>query len=142
MTEMNPQPSIYSSIVSALASGLAFMGLDLIWLGFVAKPIYDENLASLRAEEVNWTAAILFYVMYITVIQLYAIRPSSSVSQAAGKGAGMGFFAYATYELTNWAVIANWPSGIVLIDILWGIVLTSSCAAAGAVVNLYLLKKR
>ena len=36
----------------------------------------------------------------------------------------MGLFAYGTYELTNWAVIQDWPAGLVVVDMLWGVVLT------------------
>ena len=125
------KPSIKNSIISAIASGLAFMILDLIWLGIIAKPIYDKYLLELRAPSVVWSAAIMFYIMYITVIQIHAIRPAVSLRDAAKRGAGMGFFAYATYELTNWAVITGWPAGLVWIDILWGIVLTAGSAAAG-----------
>jgi uncharacterized membrane protein len=46
-------------------------------------------------------------------------------------GALFGFFTYATYELTNLATLADWPLGIVFIDIAWGIVLTASVAFAG-----------
>jgi uncharacterized membrane protein len=65
------------------------------------------------------------------VVTLFASLPSVTVSQAAKRGAGVGWLAYATYELTNWAVIEGWPASIVAIDIIWGVVLTSLVAAAG-----------
>ena len=51
-----------------------------------------------------------------------------SVSYAFIYGALYGFFTYMTYELTNLAVLKDWPIGIVAIDILWGTVLSSLVA--------------
>jgi uncharacterized membrane protein len=43
----------------------------------------------------------------------------------------MGLFAYATYDLTNWAVLRDWPPSIVPVDIIWGIGLTGVAAMVG-----------
>ncbi|RXL64049.1 DUF2177 family protein, partial [Citrobacter sp. AAK_AS5] len=43
----------------------------------------------------------------------------------------LGFVAYATYDLTNWAVIRDWPAILVPIDLAWGVVLTPLAALAG-----------
>ena len=126
---------------SAVASGLAFFALDLLWLGVVAQPIYAKHLGLLKAENVVWPAAILFYLMYITAIQVHAIWPVHTGRESLKRGASRGFFAYATYELTNWAVIENWPSEIVVIDIAWGVILTGLCALAGFKVKSFLLNR-
>ncbi|MBN2236236.1 MAG: DUF2177 family protein, partial [Bacteroidales bacterium] len=42
-----------------------------------------------------------------------------------------GIFTYATYDLTNLATLKGWPIQIVLIDIIWGAVLTSVVSLAG-----------
>ena len=104
--------------------------IDLLWLGVIAQPIYDEALGPLKRQQVYWPAAIAFYVMYIGAIVIHAVVPATSVKDGARRGAGLGFVAYATYELTNWAVIANWPSGLVGIDIIWGVILTGAVGAA------------
>lgn len=116
---------------AAVAVGGVMLVLDLLWLGVVGKPIYDEALGDLRAKETVLIAAGLFYLQYVLVVTLFASLPSVTVSQAAKRGAGVGWLAYATYELTNWAVIEAWPASIVAIDIIWGVVLTSLVAAAG-----------
>jgi len=105
--------------------------LDLIWLGWVAQPIYNEALGALRAQNTVLVAAVLFYVQYIVVIVFFAVLPTKSLKQAARRGAGIGWVAYATYELTNWAVIEGWPPILVPIDILWGLFLTTLVAIAG-----------
>ena len=107
------------------------LALDLLFLGVVAAPLYDRWLGPLRAAQVNGLAAALFYGMYLGAVLIHAVLPASDVGAAAKRGAGLGFVAYATYELTNWAVIAGWPAALVPLDIGWGVVLTGSVAAAG-----------
>ena len=119
---------------AALTVTLIFLVLDLLWLGVVASSIYSENLGDLRAKDVVWVAAGLFYVQYVVVVVGYAVLPAQTVRQAALRGLGIGWVAYGTYELTNWAVITDWPAALVPIDITWGLVLTTSCAAIGRLV--------
>jgi uncharacterized membrane protein len=114
------------------AVGLVMILLDLLWLGVLGRPLYVEALGPLMAADVNVVAAGLFYVFYVTTIVLFAVRPARSVSEAGKRGAQLGFVAYTTYELTNWAVIAGWGALIVPIDIVWGVCLTASASAAGA----------
>ncbi len=111
-----------------VAAGL-MMGLDILWLGLLGRPLYVSALGGLMAAEVNHTAAALFYVFYVTVIILYAVLPSQTLRGAARRGAQLGFVAYTTYELTNWAVIEGWGAWIVPVDILWGVMLTAAVSA-------------
>ena len=46
-------------------------------------------------------------------------------------GALFGIFTYATYDLTNLATLKGWPLAIVLIDILWGAVLSAVVSFSG-----------
>jgi uncharacterized membrane protein len=114
-----------------VAVSLSFVALDLIWLGLVASDFYNDNLGPLRAEEVVWSAAILFYVQYLVVVLVFAVLPSVDLKSAARRGALIGWIGYATYELTNWAVIEGWPSELVMVDIVWGVCLTAAVATAG-----------
>ena len=47
----------------------------MIWLGYVARNFYKEQLHSLLSPQVNWTAALLFYFIYIVGILIFAVRP-------------------------------------------------------------------
>lgn len=105
--------------------------VDLIWLGLVAESIYSEMLGPLRATETGVAAAALFYIQYVLVLVFFAALPSPDLKTAAKRGLGVGWVAYATYELTNWAVIEGWPAALVPIDIAWGLVLTTIVAVAG-----------
>jgi uncharacterized membrane protein len=112
-----------------LTSAAVFFAIDLLWLGAVAKDFYDRNLAGLLRERVNWAAAVLFYLVYIAGIQVFALVPavtSGGAAQAFLRGALFGFFCYATFDLTNLALIRDWPVRVVLVDIVWGTVLTGA----------------
>jgi len=103
-----------------------FFAIDIIWLGVVARGFYRRQLDFILSPQVNWAAAICFYLVYIAGIILFAVRPalsSGSWRQAAALGALFGFFTYATYDLTNLATIKQWPMIIVIIDIFWGVCL-------------------
>ncbi len=107
-----------------IKAAIAFTLLDLLFLGVLARDFFDRNLGPLKANPINIPAAVLFYVMYLTFITFFACESASSRGDAALRGAALGFFAYATYELTNWAVIQDWPGKLVPVDILWGTILT------------------
>ena len=106
-----------------------FFAIDMLWLGVIAKKLYREKLGFILSDEVNWTAALVFYFIYIAGILFFAVYPALrdfSWQTALLNGAVLGFLCYATYNLTNMATIAKWPLQIVLIDIVWGTVLTGS----------------
>ena len=86
------------------------------------------------AEQVNWPAAMTFYLLFIAGILIFAILPAvekDSLNHALLYGVLFGFFTYATYDLTNLATLKDWPIKVVIIDIIWGMVLTGSVATAG-----------
>ena len=106
-----------------------FFAIDMLWLGFVAKNFYRKHIGFLLAENVNWTAAIVFYLLYIFGIIFFAVMPALKENNwqiALHNGALLGLLCYATYDLTNMATLKNWPFTVVWVDIIWGIVLTGS----------------
>lgn len=108
-----------------------FFAIDMLWLGLIAKTFYRQKLGFILSPEVNWTAAIIFYLLYIGGILYFAVLPSlkeHNWQTALMQGAVLGILCYATYDLTNMATIKNWPLVIVIVDIIWGAVLTGSCA--------------
>lgn len=104
-----------------------FLIIDLIWLGFIAQSIYAHYLGHLLLDTPNWAAAFLFYFLFLIGMLIFVIHPAiekMSLSHATRYGAAYGFFTYMTYDLTNYAVLKDWPFAIVPIDILWGTVLS------------------
>ncbi len=125
---------IKSILINYVLTIVVFLMIDLAWLGFIAKNLYQKYLGSFLSDNVNWTAAIIFYLIYVVGISIFAIYPSvtkNSALSAVILGALFGFFAYATYDLTNLATLKSWPLPIVLIDIAWGIVLTATVSLVG-----------
>lgn len=115
-----------------------FFSIDIIWLGIVAKGFYRRKLEFILSPQVNWTAAVVFYLIYIAGILFFAVRPAvinNSWAQAAGLGALFGFFTYATYDLTNMATIKDWPLIIVVVDIFWGICLCATVASLSFMIS-------
>lgn len=111
-----------------------FFVIDMLWLGVIAKPIYHKYLGYIMAENVKWGSAITFYLLFILGLVFFAISPALEVGsfwKAVVYGALFGFFAYMTYELTNHAIIRDWPWQIVIIDIVWGTVLGGVVSGLG-----------
>jgi uncharacterized membrane protein len=126
--------SIKSIIINYLLTTVVFLIIDLAWLGFIAKNLYQKYLGNFLSDKVNWAAAFIFYLLYVVGIFVFAIYPSlnkNSALSAAVMGGLLGFFAYATYDLTNLATLKGWPLPIVFIDIAWGVVLTATVSLSG-----------
>jgi uncharacterized membrane protein len=119
-----------------------FFIIDLIWLGAVAKGFYQKNLSFVLSPQVNWPAAILFYLLYIAGILIFAVVPAvsrDSWQHAMVYGALFGFFTYMTYELTNLALLKDWPLNVVVVDIIWGVVLCTAVATLSFILAKWLL---
>lgn len=116
-----------------LAIFLTMFLLDMAWLRLIAVSIYEQGMGALMADAPNLLAAAAFYLLFPVGLLVFAVAPTetSSVWKAAGMGALFGFFAYATYDLTNLAVLKNWPLGLSLIDMAWGTLVSGLSAAAG-----------
>jgi uncharacterized membrane protein len=118
-----------------------FFAIDLVWLGVIAKGLYQKNLGHLLSPAVNWPAAFAFYLIYIVGILLFAVKPAladQSLAKAAIWGALFGFFTYATYDLTNLATLKGWPLKIVVIDVIWGTLLCTLVASASYLIGRWL----
>jgi uncharacterized membrane protein len=118
-----------------------FFLIDLIWLGLVAKDFYKRHLGYLMRPEVNWAAAISFYLLFIVGIVIFAVKPAleaQSPMRALIYGALFGFFTYATYDLTNLATLKDWPWIVTMVDLAWGTSLCGAVAWAGYTISIRL----
>ena len=91
---------------------IVMVGLDMLWLGVIAKPIYQSGIGHLMADQPNVPVAVLFYVVYGLGLVVFAVLPAGpapSWAKTVGMAALFGFFAYATYDLTNLATLKQWP---------------------------------
>lgn len=116
------------------ATALVFFAIDFVWLSQVATRFYFSRIGHLLMEKPNMVAAAMFYFIYIAGIVFFAVNPAlktGSMTTALLHGALFGFFAYATYDFTNYATLKNWPLSVVIVDISWGVFLTGTSAALG-----------
>lgn len=116
------------------AAAVTFCVLDALWLGWVALDFYRAQLGPLLAQPPNWTAAVLFYVVYLAGVVAFGVRPallSGRLGDAFLWGGAFGFFTYYTYDMTNLATLAGWPVAMVVVDVVWGVVLNAAAAGAG-----------
>ena len=123
------------TVIAYVATLLAFTLIDLVWLGVIAKDFYRRELGPLMAEPINWTAGLAFYAIFAAGIVIFAVQPALAAGgplRAGLLGAMFGFFAYATYDLTNLATTKGFPLKMALVDMVWGSVLTGLSAAIGA----------
>ena len=112
-----------------LVAFLVFLVIDLIWLGLIAKKLYRKHLGFLMSENVNWTAAIIFYIIFIVAVVAFVVLPaleSNSLNHALFYGALFGLATYSTFDLTNLATLKKWPVIITIIDLIWGTFLATS----------------
>jgi uncharacterized membrane protein len=106
-----------------------FFAIDILWIGFVAKGFYARQIGALLKPDVNWVAAIVFYLLFIVGLVVFVIAPAmgkGSWSHALLFGALFGLVCYATYDLTNLAVTKDWPLLVTVVDLAWGGVLAAS----------------
>jgi len=100
-----------------------FFAIDMIWLGLVANNFYKSQIGFLMKPDINWTAAIIFYLLFIVGLVLFVIAPAvekGSWMYALLFGALFGLITYATYDLTNLATLKDWPLLVTIVDLAWG----------------------
>ncbi len=115
-------------------TAIAFCAIDLAWLSVMAKRFYAARLGGLVRNRPRMGAAIVFYGLYVLAIVIFAVAPALAAGNAisaAVYGALFGFFAYATYDLTNYITLRGWPLVVTLVDMAWGTFLTGASATLG-----------
>lgn len=123
---------------------LAFLLIDMLWLGLFARGLYQRYIGGLMRSPVNWYAALAFYLVFIAALIFFAVRPAITAAsgvRALLYGAFFGLVTYATYDLTNLATLKGWSLTISLVDMLWGMVLSGSVAWISFMIGTRLLAR-
>ncbi|MES2286057.1 MAG: DUF2177 family protein [Bacteroidota bacterium] len=105
-----------------------FIAFDITWVGFLAKDFYRDQIGFLMKPNINWLATILFYFLFITGLVLFVIQPAlekHSWAHALVFGALFGLITYGTFDLTNLALLKNWPVLVTIVDLIWGMFLSA-----------------
>lgn len=111
--------------------------LDGLWLGLIAGGYYKSQLGTLLAQPIGWAPALAFYFIYTAGLLFFVIQPaleSGGWHRGLLWGAGFGFVAYATYNLTCLSVIRGYPTNLALLDLAWGTVLSGLTAALTVII--------
>jgi uncharacterized membrane protein len=112
----------------------AFLAIDALWLGVVARGFYRDHLGFLLAAEPNWVAAGVFYLLFVAALQVFVVLPglrAGTAKHVMTRGAFFGLVTYATYDLTNLATVRDWPVIVTVVDLIWGAVLSLTVGLAG-----------
>jgi uncharacterized membrane protein len=115
-----------------------FLAVDAVWLGLIARGFYREQIGYLLAPQVNWTAAGLFYLLFIGGIQVFVVLPGlarGALGWTLRRAAFFGLVTYATYDLTNHATVRDWPLLVTVVDLIWGATLCTVVSLAGYLVG-------
>jgi uncharacterized membrane protein len=112
----------------------AFLSIDMIWLGLVARTLYRNYLGFLMAPKPNWLAAIIFYLLFVLGLLIFVILPGvkeNALGATLLRAALFGLITYATYDLTNLATLKDWPVFITVVDMVWGTILSVAVGYIG-----------
>jgi len=109
------------------ATLVMFFAIDMVWLVVVARAFYKKYLGFIMAPTPNWSAAIIFYLLFILGILVFVVAPglkANSLASTLLHAALFGLITYATYDLTNLATLKDWPVVVTIVDMIWGTVLS------------------
>jgi hypothetical protein len=121
-------------VIAYIATATVFLAADAVWLGWVARAFYRDNLQDMLLEKPLLDVAALFYGLYVVGIVIFGVMAGmrdDTWRSAALYGALFGLFAYATYDLTNLATLKNWPMAVSAVDTVWGAFVTALAATGG-----------
>jgi uncharacterized membrane protein len=121
-------------VIAYIATAVVFLSADAVWLGYVARSFYRDNLEGMLLEKPLMDVAGLFYGLYVVGIVIFGVMAGlrdDTWRSAAIYGALFGLFAYATYDLTNLATLKNWPMMVSVVDTLWGACVTALASVGG-----------
>lgn len=119
--------------------------VDLLWLGVIAKKLYDGQIGLLLRKtsdglDPNWLGVIIVYIAIVTGVLVFALpKGQNQYGMTLLWGALFGLVLYATYDFTNYALLLNWPLLISVIDVMWGMFLCGTTACFALFVKKHLL---
>jgi uncharacterized membrane protein len=65
-------------LVTYLSTAAVMVLIDLVWLGLIAKPMYQQGIGHLMAEKPKMAAAISFYLLFPMGLMVFAILPEAA----------------------------------------------------------------
>ena len=119
-----------------LSTAAIFLILDGIMLTLVMKPLFTRHIGALMIDPIRGVPALLFYAAYVAgLIYLVSWPAMKTGAPVLISAAIIGAMAYGTYEFTSYAIMRDWHIQMVLMDFIWGTVLTAFSAWAGVAIT-------
>lgn len=117
--------------------------IDYIWLGKLMGPFYIRELGTLARSgaegfaPVVWAAVVVYMLipLGIVVFVLPLVQERNPVKSALGYGLLYGLVLYGVFDMTNYALLANYSLKIVAVDICWGGFLNSVATLCAAIIH-------
>lgn len=107
---------------------VSFTVLDFLWFKFVVKDFNLKELAEIgRIKDGEFdfilAPAMGTYVLMALAMALF-VAPGFSENEAWWKtfllSSGMGLIIYGIFDLTNFAILKNYPVKFMMVDMAWG----------------------
>lgn len=117
-----------------LLTAAVFVALDFVWITRIASSFYERHLGHFLRPEPLALAAVVFYLIYLAGILVFAILPAleaDSLTRAIALGGLLGLVAFSAFDLTCLALFDRFPMVVVVVDLLWGTFLTGAVAGSG-----------
>lgn len=125
-------------IILYLSTVIVFLGADVVFLKSVLRPIFETRLNDWLLDDFRVGPAALFYLAYIGGLLFFVSWPALGAGSMVSifvKGALLGMMAYGTYEFSNYATLTRWEPTLVVVDVIWGAVLTGTSAMLGVMIT-------
>ena len=123
-----------SIIITYFSMLVFFVIAEIFVLTNIMQPLFKKHIGFLMNEETNFSIAAIFYLIYVAGVFWFATRAgikSESILITILSGAFLGLLAFGTYEITNYVILKDWNINLVIVDTLWGIIITSLMALVG-----------
>ena len=123
-----------SIIITYFSMLVFFVIAEIFVLTNIMQPLFKKHIGFLMNEETNFSIAAIFYLIYVAGVFWFATRAgikSESILITILSGAFLGLLAFGTYEITNYVILKDWNINLVIVDTLWGIIITALMALVG-----------
>lgn len=118
---------------AGIIASFVFILMDALWLRVIARSLYKNQMGALLRSQPNWWMAACAYLLMVAGFVWFVfpqVQMTRSIMQVLQCGARFGVILYGVYECTNYAILAEWPLRLVVIDTIWGGLLYAVASAA------------
>lgn len=129
-------------VIVYLSTAAVMLPLDFAFLSTIGKKLFEREVPDMLATSPRLAPAILFYLIYLGgIVALVNGASTDDWRHNLLHGAVLGVTAYATFELTNLALLRHWTWSVVIPDLVWGAVVKAAAASLGGLIAARMLSR-